>query len=245
MRETPAPFSGQEFYNLGREGFDISCTSTDCSDQGGHPVKILIAEDDMISRRLLETTLIKWGYEVIVTCDGVAAWELLQSVDPPPLAILDWMMPGLDGLQLCRKIRGIPTSTPPYLILLTAKGRREDIVTGLRAGANDYVTKPFDREELHARVQVGVRIIELQHSLADRVKALEEALARVKQLQGLLPICSYCKKIRDDQNYWQQVENYISKHSEAQFSHSICPDCYESLVRPELDQLRRTQGQES
>lgn len=208
-------------------------------------MKILIAEDDMVSRVLLEATLIKWGYEVTVACDGVAAWELLQSDDPPPLAILDWMMPGLDGLQLCRKIRGIPTSTPPYLILLTAKGRREDIVTGLRAGANDYVTKPFDREELHARVQVGVRIIELQHSLADRVKALEEALARVKQLQGLLPICSYCKKIRDDQNYWQQVENYISKHSEAQFSHSICPDCYESLVRPELDQLRRTQGQES
>jgi sigma-B regulation protein RsbU (phosphoserine phosphatase) len=208
-------------------------------------VKILIAEDDMISRRLLEITLSKWGYEVIATCDGVAAWELLQSSDPPPLAILDWMMPGLNGLQLCRKIRGIPTSTPPYLILLTAKGRREDVVTGLQAGANDYVTKPFDREELHARVQVGVRIVELQHSLADRVRALEEALARVKQLQGLLPICSYCKKIRDDQNYWQQVENYISKHSEAQFSHSICPDCYESLVRPELDQLRRAQDQAS
>ena len=208
-------------------------------------MKILIAEDDMISRRLLETTLIKWGYEVIVTCDGVAAWELLQSGDRPPLAILDWMMPGLNGLQICRKIRGIPTSTPPYLILLTAKGRREDIVTGLQAGADDYVTKPFDREELHARIQVGMRIIELQHNLADRVKALEEALARVKQLQGLLPICSYCKKIRDDQNYWQQVENYISKHSEAQFSHSICPDCYESQVKPELDQLRRTQDQAS
>jgi sigma-B regulation protein RsbU (phosphoserine phosphatase) len=155
------------------------------------------------------------------------------------------MMPGLNGLQICRKIRRIPTSTPPYLILLTAKGRREDIVTGLQAGANDYVTKPFDREELRARVQVGVRIVELQHSLADRVRALEEALARVKQLQGLLPICSYCKKIRDDQNYWQQVENYISQHSEAQFSHSICPDCYESLVRPELDQLRRTRDQAS
>jgi phosphoserine phosphatase RsbU/P len=208
-------------------------------------VKILIAEDDMISRRLLEATLTRWGYEVIATCDGGAAWELLQSGDPPPLAILDWMMPGLNGLQICRKIRRIPTSTPPYLILLTAKGRREDIVTGLQAGANDYVTKPFDREELRARVQVGVRIVELQHSLADRVKALEEALARVKQLQGLLPICSYCKKIRDDQNYWQQVENYISMHSEAQFSHSICPDCYESLVKPELDQLRRTQDQAS
>jgi phosphoserine phosphatase RsbU/P len=208
-------------------------------------VKVLIAEDDMVSRRLLEATLIKWGYEVVVACDGIAAWELLQSGEPPPLAILDWMMPGLDGLQLCRKIRGIVTPTPPYLILLTAKGRREDIIIGLQAGANDYVTKPFDHEELRARIQVGVRIVELQQSLADRVRALEEALASVKQLQGLLPICSYCKKIRDDQNYWQQVENYISEHSEAQFSHSICPDCYERLVKPELDQLRRAQGQAS
>lgn len=205
-------------------------------------MKVLIAEDDMVSRRLLEATLIKWGYEVVVTGDGSAAWEVLNSDDPPPLAILDWMMPGLDGIQVCRKVRRTPTSTPPYLILLTAKGRREDIVTGLQAGANDFVTKPFDREELRARVQVGVRIVELQQSLADRVKALEEALARVKQLQGLLPICSYCKKIRDDRNYWQQVENYISEHSEAQFSHSICPDCYERRVKPELDQLRRAQG---
>jgi phosphoserine phosphatase RsbU/P len=205
-------------------------------------MKVLIAEDDMVSRRLLEATLIKWGYEVVVTGDGSAAWEALNSDDPPPLAILDWMMPGLDGIQVCRKVRKTLTSAPPYLILLTAKGRREDIVTGLRAGANDYVTKPFDREELRARVQVGVRIVELQQSLADRVKALEEALVRVKQLQGLLPICSYCKKIRDDRNYWQQVENYISEHSEAQFSHSICPDCYERRVKPELDQLRRAQG---
>jgi sigma-B regulation protein RsbU (phosphoserine phosphatase) len=205
-------------------------------------VKLLIAEDDMISRRLLETTLIKWGYEVVVTGDGVAAWEVLQTEDTPPLAILDWMMPGMDGIEVCRKVRQTPTPTPPYLILLTAKGRREDIVTGLRAGANDYVTKPFDREELRARVQVGMRIVELQQSLAERVKALEEALTRVKQLQGLLPICSYCKKIRDDQNYWQQVESYISEHSEAQFSHSICPDCYDRLVKPELDQLRRLQG---
>jgi sigma-B regulation protein RsbU (phosphoserine phosphatase) len=83
--------------------------------------------------------------------------------------------------------------------------------------------------------------VELQQNLTDRVRALEEALARVKLLQGLLPICSYCKKIRDDQNYWQQVESYIAEHSQAQFSHSICPDCYEKLVKPELDQLRRQQ----
>jgi DNA-binding response OmpR family regulator len=205
-------------------------------------VKILIAEDDMISRHLLETTLIRWGYEVVVTCDGTAAWEVLHSTDAPPLAILDWMMPGLDGVEVCRRVRRAAMPMPPYLILLTAKGRREDIITGLRSGAHDYVTKPFSREELRARVQVGMRIVELQHSLADRVKALEEALARVKQLQGLLPICSYCKKIRDDRNYWQQVESYISEHSEAQFSHSICPDCYEGRVKPELDQIRRLHG---
>jgi DNA-binding response OmpR family regulator len=206
-------------------------------------VKVLIAEDDMVSRRLLEASLTRWGYEVVVTCDGAAAWEVLQRGDAPSLVILDWMMPGMDGIEVCRRVRSALTAMPPYLILLTAKGRREDIVTGLRAGANDYVTKPFDREELRARMQVGMRMVELQQSLAERVKALEEALTRVKQLQGLLPICSYCKKIRDDQNYWQQVESYISEHSEAQFSHSICPDCYERLVKPELDQLRRLQGQ--
>ena len=204
-------------------------------------MKVLIAEDDTVSRRLLEATLMRWGYEVVVASDGVEAWEALQGDDAPSLAILDWMMPGMDGLELCRRIRKMPNSTPPYLILLTAKGRRADLVTGLEAGANDYVTKPFNREELRARVQVGVRMVELQQNLADRVKALEEALARVKQLQGLLPICSYCKKIRDDQNYWQQVESYIAEHSQAQFSHSICPDCYEKLVKPELDQLRRQQ----
>jgi sigma-B regulation protein RsbU (phosphoserine phosphatase) len=202
-------------------------------------VKVLIAEDDIVSCRLLETTLTKWGYEVVVTCDGLQALAAIQGTDAPPLAILDWMMPGLDGIEVCRRARSMHSPTPPYLILLTAKGRREDVITGLEAGANDYVTKPFNREELRARIRVGMRLVELQHSLADRVHALEEALASVKQLQGLLPICSYCKKIRDDQNYWQQVENYISQHSEAQFSHSICPDCYEHLVKPELDQLRR------
>src|SRR4029434_1546856 len=102
-----------------------------------------------------------------------------------------------------------------------------------------YIVKPFEREELHARVQVGFRMLELQAALADRVRELEEALARVKQLQGLLPICSYCKKVRDDQNYWQQVETYIEGHSDAQFTHGICPDCRQKFVEPELDRLRK------
>lgn len=206
-------------------------------------MKILIAEDDVVSRRLLEATLIRWGYEVIATRNGIEAWDILQGEDAPLLAILDWMMPGMDGLEVCRRLRSLQRAIPPYLIILTAKGRQQDIVTGLEAGANDYVTKPFNREELRARMQVGTRMVELQQSLAERVYALEDALARVKLLQGLLPICSYCKKIRDDQNYWQQVEAYIAEHSEAQFSHSICPDCYDTKVIPQLEQLRRQLGQ--
>lgn len=206
-------------------------------------MKILIAEDDVVSRRLLEATLVRWGYQVTVTHNGVEAWTVLQREDAPPLAVLDWMMPGIDGIEVCRLVRGLQRSTPPYLIILTAKGRREDIVTGLKAGANDYVTKPFHREELRARVQVGMRVVELHQRLAERVHALEDALTRVKLLQGLLPICSYCKKIRDDRNYWNQVETYIAEHSEAQFSHSICPECYDAKVKPQLEQLRRQQEQ--
>jgi len=201
-------------------------------------MKVLIAEDDPVSRRVLEATLAKCGYHVVVTCDGVAAWQELKSEDAPKLAILDWMMPGMDGLEVCRKVRESPDHRPTYIILLTARGRREDIVAGLQAGADDYVTKPFDSGELRARVQVGIRIIELQESLTRRVRELEDALSQIKQLQGLLPICSYCKRIRDDQNYWQQVEKYITEHSEAQFSHSICPDCYEKYVKPELMGLK-------
>ena len=119
--------------------------------------------------------------------------------------------------------------------MLTAKTDKKDVVQGLDAGADDYLTKPFDRQELRARIGVGVRIAELQKSLADRVVELEFALSRVKQLQGLLPICSYCKKVRDDQNYWTQVDSYISKHTEVEFSHSICPTCYDQLVKPQLN----------
>jgi DNA-binding response OmpR family regulator len=200
-------------------------------------MRVLIAEDDPISRRLLEATLRKWGYDLVVACDGDEAWRALDGPAPPDLAILDWMMPGMDGVEVCRRLRSLRDRPPVYIILLTAKGGREDIVEGLQAGADDYITKPFDRDELRARVQVGIRVVDLQRSLADRVRDLEDALSRVKQLQGLLPICSYCKKIRDDQNYWTQVENYVTERSEARFSHSICPSCYDAYVKPDLQAL--------
>ena len=192
-------------------------------------MRILIAEDDPVSRRLLQAALVKWGYEVVVTTNGKEAWEVLQQPGAPSLLVLDWLMPETDGVEVCRQARETPALKSAYIILLTSRGSKEDIVEGLQAGADDYVTKPFDHGELRARVQVGSRVVQLQSALADRVKELEEAIANVKQLQGLLPICSYCKKIRDDGNYWHRVESYIAGHANVRFSHGICPDCNSKL----------------
>ena len=202
-------------------------------------MKILIVDDEPIVSRLLETSLTEWGYEVLAAPGGEEAWAILQRADAPSLAILDWTMPEVDGLELCRRVRALGKPRKPYLIFVTAMARTQDIVTGLEAGADDYIVKPFNREELHARVRVGARMLDLQAALADRVRDLEDALARVKQLQGLLPICSYCKKVRDDRNYWQQVETYIEGHSDAQFTHGICPECRDKYVEPELERLRQ------
>ena len=192
-------------------------------------MKVLIAEDDPVSRRLLQAALIKWGYHVTVTADGREAWQALQVPDPPTLLILDWLMPEMDGTEICRELRRSPIHKSAYIILLTSRGSKDDIIQGLEAGADDYVTKPFDHGELRARVQVGSRVVQLQTALADRVKELEEAISSVKTLQGLLPICCYCKKIRDDGNYWHRVESYIAGHANVRFSHGICPECSEKL----------------
>jgi diguanylate cyclase (GGDEF)-like protein len=136
------------------------------------PVKILIADDDLTSRLVLVGVLRKWGHEVVATLDGAQAWEAMQRPDAPALAILDWMMPGLPGVEVCRRVRGLPSDQPPYLILLTAKGEKADIVAGLEAGADDYLSKPFDPGELRARVDVGRRIIELQARLLEARDAL-------------------------------------------------------------------------
>jgi DNA-binding response OmpR family regulator len=188
-------------------------------------MKILIAEDDAVSRRLLEATIAKWGYEVLVTSNGQQAWQALQQKPVPSLLILDWLMPGLDGVEICRKARSLPEYQSAYIILLTGRNSKEDVIQGLDAGADDYVTKPFDPGELRARVGVGMRVAQLQLKLADRVRELEAALAKVRTLSGMLPICASCKKIRDDKGYWFQIESYISEHSEAEFSHGFCPEC--------------------
>lgn len=183
-------------------------------------MRILIADDDRMSTMMLRKTLELWGFEVVVAHDGVAAWERISGDAPPALMIVDWMMPGLDGIELCRRIRATPLRSPVYVILLTARTSRQDLVAGLEAGADDYLTKPFDPDELRARIHVGQRTLAL--------------MANIKQLTGLLPICSYCKRIRSDEDYWEQVEGYITEHTDARFSHGICPACLEKAML-ELD----------
>jgi DNA-binding response OmpR family regulator len=187
-----------------------------------------------VTAEILSRTLARWDFQVTVVGNGAAAWDDLRTTTAPTLAVLDWMMPEMDGPEVCRRVRAELPFANMYLVLLTARESRGDLVIGLNAGADDYVTKPFDTEELRARVQVGVRVLTLQKSLAERVDELQQALTNVKQLRGLLPICSYCKRIRGDDQYWQQLEGYIAEHSDAQFSHGICPTCY-ATVSAELD----------
>ena len=168
-------------------------------------MQILIAEDDRSSRRILEATLTHWGYQVVTTSDGNEAWRVLQQDDCPPLVVLDLEMPGLDGIEVCHRVRETSDSQLPYIIFLSASEEKQIIAEGLKAGADDYVTKPFDSEELQARIQVGARVVRLQQSLTGRIRELEEATTRIKQLHGLLPICANCKKIRDDKGYWNQI----------------------------------------
>ncbi len=149
-------------------------------------MKILVAEDDRASRRRLEVTLKKWGYEVIATADGKQAWEKYQETEDLPLIVLDLEMPGMDGLDVCRKVRMASESQLPYIIFLSAFESKEDVAEGLLAGADDYVTKPFHPMELRARVKVGVRVIELQQTLENRVKELEDAFDKINELHDIL-----------------------------------------------------------
>lgn len=201
-------------------------------------MKVLVAEDDAFYCGILQSVL-REEYEVLLAQDGNRAWEMLQAADAPRLALLDWQMPGLSGLEICHRVRSHPAMHGFYLVIATVRQSLDDVLTGFEAGANDYITKPFHAQELRARLRVGRRVLELQAELAARISQLQDALARVKQLQGLLPICSYCKRIRDDHDYWQQVETYMSEHSQATFTHGICPDCYEKFFKTELEELRK------
>ena len=186
-------------------------------------MKVLIAEDDRASCRLLATLLNKRGYQVLEASNGTEAWEVYQQEDPF-VVITDWIMGEVDGPELCRLIRAHKRWKYTYIILVTVLTGKGSYMEGMAAGADDFLHKPYDPDLLVARLKVAERILNLQDE--------------VKRLQGLLPICQYCKKIREDKNLWTQIESYIAERSEADFTHGICPECYEKHVRPELEHLK-------
>ncbi len=198
-------------------------------------MKILIAEDDYTSRLMLQVILEKWQYKVITAENGVEAWDILQQKDPPQIAILDWEMPEMDGLGVCQRASQLDRDNPIYIIMLTGRNTKKDIVHGLDAGADDYITKPFDENELQARVRVAERMVRIQASLTDSVEELRLALDHVHTLQGILPICMHCHGIRSDDEAWHKLEKYIETHTTAKLSHSICPDCLSKHYPDEED----------
>ena len=175
--------------------------------------KVLIAEDDVVSAKVLSTLLQRLGYQVAIARDGDEAWKLFEA-EPVRLIVSDWMMPGTDGLALCKKVRahhGIPYT---YFILLTAaRTSAENYKLAADGGVDDFLTKPIDRDALQMRLHVAARILKFT--------------AEIRQLKELIPICTYCRKVRDEENYWQQVETYIQKETGSRFSHGACPDCCE------------------
>ncbi|MBL4574738.1 MAG: response regulator [Opitutaceae bacterium] len=188
-------------------------------------MKILIVEDDLTTRRLLEKFLKKNGHEVHSVEDGNEAWEYLQK-NPERVIVSDWMMPGMDGLSLCRKIRENPGDEYTYFILLTSVSRnKENFRSAAEAGVDDFLSKPLNPEEIWMRLRVAERILSFT--------------TQISELESFLPICAYCKNIRNDDNYWEQIETYINERTGTDFSHSICPKCYEKHVKPEFELLKR------
>lgn len=189
-------------------------------------MRALVVDDDAPTLRLLKLLLSRWGYDVVQAVDGLEAWASLSGPDIPRLVVLDWMMPAMDGIELCRRIReqdGDEAYT--YIIILTAKDRKSDMQDGFEAGADDYITKPFDHAELRLRLTAGERIVTLKNELSAKIGELEEALAHVQRLQGLLPICMHCARVQDDEKVWKNLEAYVQEHAGTKFSHGLCDSC--------------------
>ena len=188
-------------------------------------MKVLIVDDDVDMRQLLERSFTGWGYEPVMAGNGNEALDILNSSDAPQIVVLDILMPGLGGLEVCRKFRSVAHSSFTYIIILTALATPDDTVAGLEAGADDYIVKPFHPEELKQRVAAGERIINIQGSLIDKVSELQHVVEHVKALQGTLPVCAYCHNIRNEQDDWKRFEEYLIEHLAVELSHGICPAC--------------------
>ena len=186
-------------------------------------MKVLIAEDDPVALRVLEATLLKLGHEPVVARDGEQAWTLLSEANLR-LVVSDWLMPRLDGLELCRRIRAQEGRYVYFILLTGMSASEENQQLAVEAGVDDFLVKPIKLQELWMRLRVAERILQIT--------------TQVRQLESILPMCSYCRKVRDDKDYWQQIEGYLDTHTGTSVSHGVCPECMEKTVRPQLEKLR-------
>ena len=196
---------------------------------------ILTADDDGVTRHAMVHAIEACGWRALPVATGDDALAALSQPDGPLIAILDWIMPGLAGVDVCRRLQQVPRAVRPDVIMATVRDQTSEVIVALDAGADDYMIKPLDPHELQARVRVGLRMVALQQTLSSRVAELRHALSHVKELRGLLPICAFCKRIRDDHNYWQTVEEYLTERTDVSLSHGFCPKCIKTHLEPDID----------
>lgn len=182
-------------------------------------MKVLIAEDDEIASRVLEAALLKLGHEPVLTADGEEAWQRLQD-EPVRVMVSDWRMPRLDGLELCRRLRARKGEYVYFILLTQMAPTDKNLKEATEAGVDDFLAKPIDPNQLWMRLRVAERILGFTTEL--------------QQLESFLPICGYCKRVRDDKNYWQRIEQYFKERTGTDFSHGVCPDCYDRVLVPQM-----------
>jgi DNA-binding response OmpR family regulator len=197
-------------------------------------IKVLVVEDDPFFQRVLTKRLLAEGYQVFAASDGREGMKAIVSFEPD-LVISDWMMPEVDGLELCQSVKTGLREAAPYFILLTAKGEISNKLLALDTGADDYLVKPCDQGELMARVRAGLRIVILAQELRATVEELHVANAELQSTRAeverlsheheLLPICAFCRKVRDGDGEWHTLEDYVAQRTQADFTHGICPTC--------------------
>lgn len=190
-------------------------------------MKILLVDDDAVSRMIMAQQLRKLGHEVSEASDGEEGW-LAFRLQRPRIVITDLVMPRCSGIELCQRIRGMESQKYTYLIVITSQSGKINYREAMDAGADDFLPKPCEGDDVVIRLRVAERLLNLTK--------------KVNELEGLLPICSYCKRIRDDKKEWQPVEQYINDRSEASFSHGVCPECYSKHILPQLQSLGKKTG---
>lgn len=190
--------------------------------------KILVVDDNTANIDVMLTFLEMEGFDISIATSGSMALRVAKH-DQPDLILLDVMMPNMDGFETCRKLKEEPATADIPIIFVTAKKETTDIVQGFQCGGVDYISKPYRQEEVLSRVKTHLQLRHLLETQKQLIHELNKALKEVKTLKGILPICSYCKKIRDSKGEWHQMENYIASRSETEFSHGICEQCYDKI----------------